>query len=280
MKNRIVDAISVVLKESPGLTYQEVYERIVKQELYQFGAKKPNAVVNGEIRCHCQGLDFPSASPVKYFKIVGQRGKDNLYALVDSAESPLCKNTDVETTTVKLRFPEDALPEEQIDLSYLFYKDQLKKDILNHIIECHPSFFENLVVKLLVGMGYGADESSGTTTRLSRDGGIDGIIYEDKLGLSRIYIQAKRYGNNNTVGRPDLQAFVGAMEDVQKGVFITTSSFSKDAREYASKQQQKSLKLIDGDLLAELMIKYGIGLEKVHSYVVYRINEDFYELGE
>ena len=82
---------------------------------------------------------------------------------------------------------------------------------------------------------------------------------------------------SNTIGRPLLQAFVGAMQDVQKGVFITTSTFTKGARNYAEKQQQKSLKLIDGDLLAELMIKYGIGLEKIQTYTVYKINEDFFE---
>ena len=111
----------------------------------------------------------------------------------------------------------------------------------------------------------------------SHDGGIDGVIYEDKLGLSKIYIQANRNDSSNTIGRPLLQAFVGAMQDVQKGVFITTSTFTKEARNYAEKQQQKSLKLIDGDLLAELMIKYGIGLEKVQTYTVYKINEDFFE---
>ena len=126
-------------------------------------------------------------------------------------------------------------------------------------------------------MGYGSDELSGKTIGRSHDGEIDGVIYEDKLGLSKIYIQAKRFDSSNTVGRPLLQAFVGAMEDVQKGVFITTSSFTKEARLYAEKQQQKSLKLIDGDLLAELMIKYGIGLEKVETYTVYKVNEDYYE---
>lgn len=107
----------------------------------------------------------------------------------------------------------------------------------------------------------------------SHDGGID----RDKLGLSKIYIQAKRNDSGNTIGRPLLQSFVGAMQDVQKGVFITASSFTKEAGKYAESQQQKSLKLIDGGLLAELMIKYGIGLEKVKTYTVYKINEDYFE---
>lgn len=158
-----------------------------------------------------------------------------------------------------------------------FYKNNIKRQILDHILNCHPSFFEQLVVNLLLEMGYGSDELSGRVIGKSHDGGIDGVIYEDKLGLSKIYIQAKRNNSSNTIGRPLLQAFVGAMQDVQKGVFITTSTFTKGARNYAEKQQQKSLKLIDGDLLAELMIKYGIGLEKIQTYTVYKINEDFFE---
>lgn len=153
----------------------------------------------------------------------------------------------------------------------------MKTQIIDRILECHPSFFERLVLNLLLEMGYGFDDQSGEILGKSHDGGIDGVIYEDRLGLSKIYIQAKRNEAGNTIGRPVLQSFVGAMQDVQKGVFITTSTFTKEAREYAEKQQQKSLKLINGDLLADLMIKYGIGLEKVKTYVVYKLNEDFFE---
>lgn len=143
--------------------------------------------------------------------------------------------------------------------------------------ECLNEIELILKLELLLEMGYGSDELSGRVLGKAHDGGIDGVIYEDKLGLSKIYIQAKRNDSSNMVGRPLLQAFVGAMQDVQKGVFITTSSFTKEAKKYAEKQQQKSLKLIDGDLLAELMVKYGIGLEKVQTYTVYKINEDFFE---
>ena len=111
---------------------------------------------------------------------------------------------------------DDLLPEEKIDLTYLFYKNNIKRQILDHILDCHPSFFEQLVVNLLLEMGYGSDELSGHVSGKSHDGGIDGIIYEDKLGLSKIYIQAKRNDSGNTIGRPLLQAFVGAMQDVQK----------------------------------------------------------------
>lgn len=270
---RIVDAIMEVLKVEEGLTFKEVYKHIVKLGLYQFGAKDPENVVNNEIRRHCQGIDFPSASPVKYFKVTGQKNGKNLYGVLQNSLM------DSKNVSIKNKFLSeiDLLPEEKIDLTYLLYKSSLKRQILDHLLESHPSFFERLVVDLLIEMGYGSDEFPGKVLGKSHDGGIDGVIYEDKLGLSKIYIQAKRNDRGNTIGRPLLQAFVGAIQDVQKGVFITTSSFTKEAKTYAEKQQQKSLKLIDGDLLAEFMIKYGIGLEKVRTYTVYKINEDYFE---
>lgn len=273
---RIVDALVEVLKENESLTYKEAYLKIKEKNLYQFGAKDPEVAVNAKLRCHCEGLVFPGASPVKYFKIVGQKGTRNLYALVKEGQED---SVDIEELKKKSKpvSEDDLLPEEKIDHTYLYYKNNLKRQILDHIMNCHPSFFEQLVVNLLLEMGYGSDEMSGCILGKSHDGGIDGVIYEDKLGLSMIYIQAKRNDSSNTVGRPLLQAFVGAMQDVQKGVFITTSSFTKAAKDYAEKQQQKSLKLIDGDFLAELMIKYGIGLEKIQTYTVYKINEDFFE---
>lgn len=270
----IVNAIKEVLSDNKPRTAKAIYEEIVARSLYVFGAKKPEAVVNGEIRCHCEDIIFPSASPVKYFRVVGQEGKHNLYLIagVDYKENNFVAKDKHEIVN------DDTLPEERIDLTYLFYKSNLKRQVLDHILECHPGFFEQLVINLLMEMGYGFDELAGQVLGRSHDGGIDGVIYEDRLGLSKIYIQAKRYDTSSIIGRPLIQAFVGAMQDVQKGVFITTSSYTKEARNYADKQQQKSLKLIDGDLLAELMIKYGIGLEKVQTYTIYKINEDFFGL--
>lgn len=270
----IVEALKEVLKDSDGLTHKEAYDRIIERNLYSFGAKKPEAVVNSKLRCHCKGLNFPSASPVKYFRIVGQKGNKFLYGIIKDDEDKRPKIIQEKSSPIA---ETELLPEEKIDRTYFFYKSSLKKDLLEHIMDCHPSFFEQLVIKLLLEMGYGSDELSGRVLGKSHDSGIDGVIYEDKLGLSKIYIQAKRNDSRNTIGRPLLQSFVGAMQDVQKGVFITTSIFTKEARTYAEAQQQKSLKLIDGDLLAELMIKYGIGLEKVQTYTVYKVNEDFFE---
>ena len=115
---RIVDAVVFVLKENGSLTSKEVYENIIERGLYNFGAKNPINVVNSKIRCHCEGLDFPSASPVKYFKITGKKGKHDLYAAID----PDKPNTD--NKTKKIAYSEDnSLPEEKIDLTYLFFKD-------------------------------------------------------------------------------------------------------------------------------------------------------------
>lgn len=269
---RIIDAVVIVLKENGSLTSKEAYEKIVERGLYNFGAKNPVHVVNSKIRCHCENLDFPSASPVKYFKITGKKGKHDLYAAIDSSEP------NNENNSKKIIYSEDnSLPEEKIDQTYFSYKNSLKNQIMDCILACHPSFFENLVVNLLLEMRYGVNNQSGKVLGKSHDGGIDGVIYEDRLGLSKIYIQAKRYEPGNTIGRQTLQSFVGAMQDVQKGVFITTSTFTKEAIEYAKNQQQKSLKLINGDLLADLIITYGIGLEKVKTYIVYKLNEDYFE---
>ena len=131
-------------------------------------------------------------------------------------------------------------------------------------------------IDLLLEMGYGKDKSSGVVTGRSHDGGIDGIISEDKLGLDLIYIQAKKYSPTNKVGRKEIQAFIGAMEHVQKGVFITTSKFTREALSFVDKQQQKSIKLIDGELLADLLVKYKVGVDVAQSFSLYKLDADYF----
>ena len=126
-------------------------------------------------------------------------------------------------------------------------------------------------------MGYGYGSDSGITVGGPHDGGIDGIISEDKLGLDLIYLQAKRYKESQKVGSKDLQAFVGAMKNVQKGVFITTSSFTREAMKFVEEQQQKNLKIIDGKLLAELMVKYEVGVKVQQSFHVYKPDISYFE---
>ena len=169
---RIVDALVEVLKEHESLTYKEAYLKIKERNLYQFGAKDPEAAVNAKLRCHCEGLNFPGASPVKYFRIVGQKGTRSLYALVKEGQEVV--DEDESKKKKKSASEDDLLPEEKIDLTYLFYKNNIKRQILDHILDCHPSFFEQLVVNLLLKMGYGSDELSGRVIGKSHDGGIDG----------------------------------------------------------------------------------------------------------
>lgn len=270
----IIEAIKAVLISEPeGLTSVEIYQRIIDKKLYQFGAKNPVGVVNGEIRRHCVGLDFPTAYPVKHFAIVGKDGKKLKFTIVENKNSNNTVNAHDKITNDNSEF----LPEEKIVSAIDEHLSQIKQQLIDNIMSNPPDFFERLVVELLLKMGYGYDKKSGIVTGGSHDNGIDGIISEDKLGLDLIYIQAKRYSNTNKVGRKELQAFIGAMGHIQKGVFITTSTYTKEAFSFGNQQQQKSIKLIDGDLLADYMVKYGIGVESVKTFNIYKIDSDYFQ---
>jgi restriction system protein len=168
-------------------------------------------------------------------------------------------------------------PTEAIEAAHNALNNDLASDVLEAIKSQSPQFFEALVVKLMQAMGYGGwSHESGQATQYTSDGGIDGIINEDPLGLETIYLQAKRY-SDNAIGRPDIQAFVGALEmrRARKGVFITTSRFSKDALEYVSMIEKKVV-LIDGKQLADLMIKHNLGVTVKQTYQVKTIDTDYF----
>lgn len=170
----------------------------------------------------------------------------------------------------------EQTPEEQIEAAYQGLREQLAADLLDRISECAPAFFEKLVVDLLVKMGYGGTRrDAGRAIGSTNDEGIDGIINEDRLGLDIVYIQAKRWAA--PVHRPELQKFAGALQGqrARKGIFITTSSFSPGAREYVSKIESKIV-LIDGSMLAQLMIDFGVGVNSVSSYEVKRVDSDYF----
>lgn len=264
----IIDAIKQVLVSQPnGMTSHAIYDEIIKQNLYIFKAEAPAAVVNGEIRRRCKGLDFPSAYPVKIFEIAGYDGKKPLFVLSSNDGAAKLQTKKVDTT--------EQLPEEIINAAFQAHLESIQSQVFDLILSNSPAFFEHLVVDLLLKMGYGYDKDSGIVTGQSHDGGIDGIINEDKLGLDKIYVQAKRYGVKQSVGRKELQAFVGAMESVNKGVFITTSYFTKEAQSFIERQQ-KNIKLIDGKLLADLLVKYQIGIATVQTIAIYRLDSDYY----
>lgn len=171
-----------------------------------------------------------------------------------------------------------ATPEEQIDAASSLLTSALKADLLSRIGEQSPAFFERLIVELLVAMGYGGShENAARQLGKSGDGGIDGIIDEDRLGLDRIYVQAKRYAPGSIVGRPEIQGFVGSLVGLgaTKGVFVTTSSFSKQAQEYARGLQHRVI-LIDGERFCELMIEFDVGVRRYRTVDVKRLDEDFF----
>jgi|WetSurMetagenome_2_1015567.scaffolds.fasta_scaffold51954_3 restriction system protein len=171
---------------------------------------------------------------------------------------------------------ETQTPEEKLESIYQAIRHKLADELLEQIKNSSPGFFEELVVNLLVAMGYGGSlYDAGKAIGRSGDGGIDGIIKEDKLGLDAIYIQAKRW--EATVGRPVVQGFVGSLEGVRarKGVLITTSQFSPDAREYVNRIGMKIV-LIDGHELADLMIDHGVGVSPHATYIVKKIDLDYF----
>ena len=169
-------------------------------------------------------------------------------------------------------------PVEQIESGIARINVSLEVDLLTRLGAQNPDFLERCVVELLVKMGYGGTEGKGTVLGGSGDGGVDGVIDQDPLGLARIYVQAKRYAADNIVGRPQIQGFVGALHGNQasQGVFITTSGFSKEAVEYAA-GVNASVILIDGKRLANLMIQYGVGVQTVDTYQVVEVDEDYFE---
>lgn len=168
-------------------------------------------------------------------------------------------------------------PEDALASAYNKLSSALESEILGALKESSPSFFERVVVNLLVKMGYGGNrQDAGRALGKSRDGGIDGIINEDRLGLNVIYIQAKRW--EGVVGRPEIQKFAGALQGqlARKGVFITTSSFTKEARDYTAVIESKII-LIDGEHLSKLMAEHNVGVSTVGQYEVKKLDSDYFD---
>lgn len=169
-------------------------------------------------------------------------------------------------------------PDEQIRGGYQRLRVTIAAELLDRVRKATPKFFEDLVVDLLVKMGYGGShEDAARSVGGPGDAGIDGIIKEDRLGLESIYLQAKRWKDDRTVGRPDIQQFAGALQGhrARKGVFLTTARFSDDARRYAE-SLQTTIVLIDGPQLADLMIDYGVGVTEVSTVRLVRVDEDYF----
>ena len=225
-----------------------------------------------------RGLDLLKTNPstirintlYQYPEFAKFHKKDN--SVIDESDKiPAQEKNEIDSIT----------PEEQLENAYQELRSQLASNLLETILKNPPSFFEQLVVDLLVTMGYGGSrKDAGQTLGKTGDGGIDGIIKEDKLGLDIIYLQAKRYAIENVVPSREIRDFTGSLEGhgAQKGVFITTSSFTKDGIEFVKRLQQKKIVLIDGKRLTQLMIDHNIGVSTTETYTVKKIDLDYFDI--
>ena len=218
-----------------------------------------------------------------YFQIT-ERGLDVLKQNPPEIDNAFLRQfpefIEFQTPRDKKRIEQDVsdtqTPEEEIEAAYQGVRQELATELLQTIKSCSPAFFERLVIDLLIKMGYGGTrKDAGQAIGGSGDGGIDGIIKEDRLGLDIVYIQAKRW--DGPVGRPEIQKFAGALQGqrARKGIFITTSAFTQSAQDYVSRIDSKIV-LIDGDTLAQLMIDYNIGVTTVTSYELKRVDTDYF----
>lgn len=171
---------------------------------------------------------------------------------------------------------DELTPEEALEEAYQKIREDLANELLEYVIKSTPGFFEKLVVELLVNMGYGGSRRE--AARAVGKNGDDGIIDEDRLGLSTIYIQAKKWNDDNPVGRPEIQKFVGALQGqrAKKGIFITPSRFTESAKDYACNIDTKVV-LIDGKRLSGLMIDHGVGVAHSTTYDIKSLDTDYFE---
>ena len=208
----------------------------------------------------------PSSINVKFLKQFSEFVEFQTVKREDESETETSEEQSMQT------------PEELLETAYQKIRKSLASELINKVVELSPAFFERLVVELLVKMGYGGSiKDAGKAMGKSGDEGIDGTIKEDKLGLDIIYIQAKRWKSGNVVGRPEIQKFVGALagQGAKKGIFITTSNFTKEALDYTPRNETKIV-LIDGEQLAQLMIDYNLGCTSQQTYEVKKLDSDYF----
>lgn len=205
--------------------------------------------------------------------------KIDLAYLEKSEEFKNFHNVTTQNTSIEIQDEKNETPLEILESAHKQYLSTLASQLMDEVMKLTPVEFERLVVKLLLKMGYGSGiEGAGMVTQASNDGGIDGIIKEDQLGFSHIYIQAKQWALEQTVGKPEIQKFVGALQgqQAQKGLFITTARFSSGAIQYANNLLGVKVVLVDGSALTKLMIKHSVGVSLEQTYEVKKIDSDFF----
>lgn len=260
------------IKTSTGSTL--LYSRISWAKSYLVQAGLLEIVGRGLFKATNEGLSLLSKNPKeinnktleKYpsfnaFKKRSKKAKENINSVVEDSDL------------------DELSPEEAIHQSLENLNSSLANELITRILNANPTFFENLIIKLLVAMGYSNNTDEGWEhTGKTGDDGIDGVINQDVLGVDKIYIQAKRYADNHSVTAGDLRNFIGALDMCRavKGVFVTTSSFTADAKNTV-KKASKNIVLIDGAQLTQLMIKYSVGCKTKETIYIQKIDEDFFE---
>lgn len=215
----------------------------------------------------------------KGIRALASNEKIDLAYLEKSEEFKNFHNVTTQNTSIEIQDEKNETPLEILESAHKQYLSALASQLMDEVMKLTPVEFERLVVKLLLKMGYGSGiEGAGMVTQASNDGGIDGIIKEDQLGFSHIYIQAKQWALEQTVGKPEIQKFVGALQgqQAQKGLFITTAKFSSGAIQYANNLLGVKVVLVDGSALTKLMIKHSVGVSLEQTYEVKKIDSDFF----
>ena len=205
--------------------------------------------------------------------------KIDIAYLEKSEEFKNFHNVTTQNTSIEIQNEKNETPLEILESAHKQYLSALASQLMDEVMKLTPVEFERLVVKLLLKMGYGSGiEGAGMVTQASNDGGIDGIIKEDQLGFSHIYIQAKQWALEQIVGKPEIQKFVGTLQgqQAQKGLFITTARFSSGAIQYANNLLGVKVVLVDGSALTKLMIKHSVGVSLEQTYEVKKIDSDFF----
>lgn len=274
---RVADVLNLTDEDKqeklPSQTQATYYNRAMWARTYLKKAGLLNYPARGVIRITQRGLDLLNTNPEKITK-------DSLMQYDEFREFQNTVNTEQNNSLNSENVEEQKTPDELIAEAKAILTSHLEADLLTRVLENSPTFFEELVAKLLLKMGYGGSENDILQNRgKSGDEGIDGIIKQDVLGLDKIYIQAKRWSGN--VSRPEVQKFVGAVhgQNASRGVFITTSSFTNEAKEYANNINSNII-LVDGKLLTKLMIEYNVGVQIKDTIQIKKIDEDFFIEGE
>lgn len=260
----------------PSGTMTKFNNRIYWTKSYFIKAKLIENTKRAHFKITKRGLDFFS----KFKDKITIKDLKKIEEFKEFSEGSNDKNKSKNDSLTNNRIEsENQTPLERLEESYLYIQKELAAELLNKIQSGTWQFFEDLVVDLMVKMGYGGSRNkAGQSIKRTNDEGIDGIINEDKLGLDVIYLQAKMWTKKGGIGRPEIQKFVGALhgQRAKKGVFLTTSHFSKQAYDYVKKIDPKVI-LIDGEMLANLMIEYGLGVSTIESYQIKKIDLDYFE---